>query len=393
MDIKLEVLALFEFTQAMRRDLHKHPELSFEEIRTAGIVAKELETLGYLVRTGVGRTGVIGTLEGTKPTPVVMLRFDMDALPIVEANDVDYASINEGVMHACGHDSHVAAGLTIARILAANRDILNGTVKFVFQPAEEVGGGAIAMINDGALEAPVPDFALSMHVWNERPLGWYAITEGPVMAGSDKLCFTIHGKGGHGAVPHLTADPIVTTAHIITALQTIISRNVSPLENAVVSVTHVEGGSASNIIPAKVDAEGTIRTFLPEIRQTVHKRLSEIIHGIAEAMNCSAELDIITGTKSVINDPAVARKVAQLVRIHLPEANVETDFRTMGSEDMSEFLNRVPGCFVLVGSANDEKKLNYTHHNPRFDIDESCLPEAITILTEAVFELLNNGVK
>ena len=392
MDIKSEALELFKYTQAIRRDLHKHPELSFKEVLTSKKIADELVSLGYDVKTGIGKTGVIGVLQGNRPSPVVLLRFDMDALPIVEENDVDYASENVGVMHACGHDSHIASGLTVAKIIASNRDALNGTVKFVFQPAEEIGAGAIAMINDGALEAPKPDYALSMHVWNERPLGWYGITEGPVMAGSDKLSFKIFGKGGHGAVPHLTADPIVTTAQIITALQTIISRNVSPLENAVVSVTHVEGGSASNIIPSIVEAEGTIRTFLPEIRERVVSRLKEIINGIAEAMNCSAEVSLSGGTKAVINDPAVARKISQLVKTNYPDATVETDFRTMGSEDMSEFLTRVPGCFVLVGSANAEKGLNYTHHNPRFDIDESCLPNTIAIMVKGVFALMDEGL-
>lgn len=392
MDIRSEAESLFNFTRGIRRDIHKHPEVGYNEYRTAKLIADELSALGYEVKTGVGKTGVVGVMNGRRKTPVMMLRFDMDALPIQETNTTDYASLNPGVMHACGHDSHVAVGLTVAKILAAHQLDLQGTVKLIFQPAEEGGAGALAMINDGALLDPTPDYALGMHVWNEKPLGWFGITEGPAMAGANMITFTVTGHGGHGASPHLTADPVIAAAQILTALQTIVSRNISPLESAVVSITQIEGGSAFNIIPSSVTANGTIRAFLPEVQAKVFARFEEIVHDIARAMSCSAETKIDQGTKSVINDTKVARKVYKIASQLWPNAQIENNFRTMGAEDMSEFLLRIPGCFVMVGSANEDRHLNSPHHSSSFDIDEICLPDAVVLLVNATLELMENGI-
>lgn len=392
MDIRAEAENLFGYTQSTRRDVHQHPEVGYNEHRTAKLISDELTVLGFEVKTGLGKTGVVGMINGKRKSPVIMLRFDMDALPIHETSTTDYVSKNPGIMHACGHDGHVAVGLTVAKILSVHKNDLNGSVKLIFQPAEEGGAGAIAMINDGALLDPSPDYALGVHVWNEKPLGWYGITEGPAMAGANMITFTVKGHGGHGAVPQLTADPMIAAAHIITALQTIVSRNISPLESAVVSITQIEGGSAFNIIPSSITAKGTIRTFLPEVQAKVVTRFEEIVHDIARSMSCTAETSIDVGTKPVINDKKVAKKVARVASDLWPNAVIENDYRTMGAEDMSEFLIRIPGCFFLVGSANAEKHLNSAHHNPKFDIDESCLPNAVALLVNATIELLDNGI-
>ena len=393
-----EAQALFPYTQALRRDFHRHPELGFNEIRTSSIVAEELQKLGLDVTTGIATTGVVGLLRGIKESPVLLLRFDMDALPILEENNVDYVSQNPGVMHACGHDSHTAVGLTIAKILANHKHNLEGTIKFVFQPAEEgpganadtIYGGAFAMVQDGVLTDPVPDFAMAMHVWNEQPVGWFGITHGPVMAGGDIVKIRISGKGGHGASPHLAIDPVLASAHVITALQSIVSRNVPPLESAVVSITHVEGGSAFNIIPPYVDMEGTIRTFLPEVHKRVASRFKEIVFGVAESMGCQAEISLNTITFPVINDPRVAALLEGLAAKMLTNVTIDTTFQTMGSEDMSFLMRNIPGCFILVGSANPEKGLDFGHHHPKFDIDETCLPNAIALLAQGSIDLLKN---
>src|SRR5512139_2243595 len=282
---------LFPYTQSLRRDFHIHPELGFREIRTSGIVARELESLGIEVTKGIGKTGVVGLLEGNQPGPTLLLRFDMDALPIAEETGAEYASRNKGVMHACGHDGHTAIGLTVAKMLQAHREELAGTIKFCFQPSEEGTygeevGGAEMMMRDGVLDSPRVDMSLSLHLWNEKPLGWLGIAGGPVMAGAEIFTIRITGKGGHGAIPQQTIDPVVAAAQIVSALQTIVSRNVAPLETAVVSVTTIQTGTAFNVIPQTAELTGTIRTFELSVRQKVHERFEQIARGVGEALGC-----------------------------------------------------------------------------------------------------------
>jgi len=285
-DFLSEAQALFEYTQSMRRDFHAHPELGFHEVRTAGIVAKELTALGLEVHTGVGGTGVVALIEGAKPGPVVLVRADMDALPIHEETGAPYASQNPGVMHACGHDGHTAVLLTVAKMLNAHRSQLSGTVKFMFQPAEEGMGGAEKMIEDGVLENPKVDVALALHVWNEKPVGWVGIASGPAMAGAEIFKIKVRGKGGHGAVPHLAVDPILAAAQVVSALQGIVARNIAPLQTAVVSVCTIHGGETFNVIPPAVEMTGTIRTFEPAVRTRVLERFEKTVHSIAEGMGC-----------------------------------------------------------------------------------------------------------
>jgi amidohydrolase len=389
-----EARALFPYTQSLRRDFHVHPELGFHEVRTGGIVAKELEALGLEVTKGIGKTGVVGLLEGAKPGPTILLRFDMDALPILEDTGADYASQNAGVMHACGHDGHTAMGLTVAKILQNHRDEVAGTIKFCFQPSEEgfngeeIGGNQM-MIRDGVLEGPNVEKTLSMHLWNDKPVGWVGVSKGPVMAGAELFSLILTGKGGHGAAPHLTIDPIVAGAQIISSLQTITSRNVAPLDAAVVSVTTFQSGTAMNIIPQTAELTGTIRTFDPDVRTKVLERFDQIVRGVAEAMGCQVEIHMDRGTPAVVNNAEVTSKVQEAARRILADSHLETSaYLTMGAEDMAFMQEKVPGCYFFIGSNNKEKHLDYGHHHPRFDFDEEALIRGTALMAAAAVDVL-----
>lgn len=365
-----------------RRDLHRHPELGFQEIRTAGIVARHLGALGMEIQTGVGHTGVVGVLDGRQPGPVVMVRFDMDALPIVEETTHDFRSETPGVMHACGHDGHVAIGLGVATLLARHRHELRGSVKFVFQPAEEGEGGAVAMIQDGVLTNPRPDAAFGLHIYNQLPLGWVTAGAGPVMAAAERFQCRVTGRGGHGAMPHQTVDAVVVASQIVTALQTVVSRNVNPAEMAVVSVGSIHAGSAFNIIAEQAELWGTIRTLDDATHQTVLRRVREIVEGTARAMGASAQLDIEELTVAVVNDAQAAARVRKAAARVVGAENVSDQQLWVASEDMSYFLRTVPGCFFFVGGSRAEKE--FPHHNPRFDFDEAVLAQGVAILCETV---------
>jgi amidohydrolase len=382
---------LFAYTQSLRRDFHRHPELGFKEVRTAGIVARTLNKLGLEVTTGVATTGVVATLEGSKPGPVVLLRFDMDALPIEEETGAEYASQTPGIMHACGHDGHTAIGLTVARILSAHHGEFPGTVKFVFQPAEEGLGGADLMVAEGVLDDPKPVVSIALHLWNERPLGWLGIVPGPLLAGAEFFKVIVRGKGGHGALPNLVVDPVLASAQIITAIQSIPARNISPLDSAVISVTCIHGGEAFNVIPSEVEIQGTIRTFEPEVRQEVLKRFHQVVSGVAESMGCRVEVEMKMLTPVVLNDPQVAARVGEVAADILPDSTIETNFRSMVSEDMAYLMQDIPGCFILVGSANSEKGLDAPHHHPRFDIDEAALPNAVGLMATVAVKSLSSS--
>jgi amidohydrolase len=385
--IQDEAKSLFAYTRDIRRDLHRNPELGFEEVRTSGIIIRELTSLGIEVQTGIGKTGVVGLIPGGGPGPVVLLRFDMDALPVTEENAVEYASQVKGKMHACGHDGHVAIGLTVANILSRHRDRLHGTIKLVFQPAEEGLGGAEAMIKDGLLENPVPEIAYALHLWNDRPVGWVGIAPGAVMAASDIFKIKIKGKGGHGAFPHQTIDPIVTAAQVVSGIQTLVSRNVSPLQSAVVSVTRIAGGETFNVIPPSVDLQGTIRTFDTGVRQTVINRFGRLVENICQSMDCEVDTSIDILTPALNNNPKITGQLHTLFHELFPGDTLDSSYRTMGSEDMAYVLQKIPGCYFFVGSANSGKGLDYGHHHPRFNFDEQVLPKAITLIAMAALNL------
>lgn len=382
-DFQRQASQLREEMIARRRELHQHPELGFEEGYTAGVVAESLQKLGLEVQTGVGKTGVVGLLEGDQAGPTVMLRADMDALPIQEENDVPYASQIVGKMHACGHDGHTTILLAVAKMLAQYRSQMRGRVKFVFQPAEELGLGAAAMIEDGVLENPVPDVCLGLHLWNEAAVGEVLVTGGAIMAGADSFHVEIRGQGGHAALPDRTHDPIIAMVNTISALQTIVSRNVPPLDTAVISVTQVQAGTAVNIIPEQAAFHGTIRTYHSQVRDLILNRMSTIIRQSAEMMGCQASVSYEQLSLPVINAEDLAADLLRFFQRTAPQLRYVDNYRVMGAEDFAFFLDRIPGVFFFVGSANAERKLHYPHHHPRFDFDEDALVIGASLLASA----------
>ncbi|MCA9893727.1 MAG: amidohydrolase [Anaerolineae bacterium] len=370
-----------------RREFHRHPELAFEEHWTSGRVADYLHDLGLEIQTGVGGTGVVAILEGGNDGPTVLVRSDMDALPVEEATGAEYKSQIAGTMHACGHDGHMSVVLGAAELLLARQHDLAGRVKFVFQPAEEIGQGAAAMVRDGVLSHPSPNYSIGLHLWNELPIGQVALDGGPVMAAVSDFEIIIEGKGGHAGIPHEAIDPVICAAHIVTAFQTIVSRTVSPQDAVVLSVTMIEGGSAKNVIPTQAKMSGTLRTFDVHVRDQVVERMQAIAQGIASGMKCHASLNIAHHTVPVINDADLAEKVHrawQQQDLSLEQAHV----MTMAGEDFSEFTQGIPGIFFFVGSANAKRGLNYPHHHAKFDIDEASLVTATALLASAVSAVL-----
>ena len=373
---------------ATRRDLHQHPELKYEETRTAGVVADRLRRLDLEPTTGVGRTGVVALLEGQAPGKCVLLRADMDALPLQEQNDVPYRSTSPGVMHACGHDGHTAIALTSAAILKRLPPPARGTIKLMFQPAEEGGNGAMAMIEDGVLEAPAVDAAFGLHLWNHLDVGKVAVVDGPFMASVDDLTITVRGQGGHGAMPHEARDPVVASAQIVTALQQVASRAVSPLASVVVTIGAIHGGEAFNIIPDVVQMRGTARSFDPEVWAALPGQLERLVTHTAKASGCEATVQIERLMRPTVNDPAMAALVRSVATEVVGSENVVED-RTMGGEDFAEVLARVPGCYFFVGSRNEAEGKTHPHHSPYFDIDERALPIGARMLTEVAHRYLS----
>ncbi len=383
-----EAEAMYDEIVAVRRDLHMHPELGFQEVRTARVVAEKLGALGYEVVTGVGKTGVVGLLQGGAPGErTVLLRFDMDALPIQEENDVPYRSQVPGVMHACGHDAHVAVGIGVATVLAKYRDQIPGTIKLMFQPAEEGLGGAVAMIKDGVLDGPKVDVALGLHVSSGHDVGTAVVRSGAMMAASDKLAITVRGKGGHGAHPDQTVDSVLVAAQIIVALQTIVARNVDPEETGVVTIGAIHAGEAGNVIADTAQMRGTIRSFNPAVRELLHKRIREVAIGVAGALGAVADVEVILGVDATVNAEKPTGVIYQSAAEILGAAKLNTTYRTPGGEDFSAVLARVPGNFFFLGARSDERT-SFPHHNPHFDIDESALPSGVAILCDAAVRCL-----
>ena len=374
-----------------RRDFHRHPELGFQEVRTAGVVAAHLQELGLEVSTGVGKTGVIAMVEPddlSDDSETVLLRFDMDALPLHEETGLPFASENAGVMHACGHDGHTAIGMGVAQLLTRHRNELQGRVKLVFQPAEEGLGGAMAMISDGALEEPQPAAAYGLHLWSRLPYNQVVVQSGPLWAAADMFTLTVHGKGGHGATPHDTVDATLVASQLVVALQTIVSRNANPSDTAVVTVGAFHSGNAGNVISEHAVLEGTIRSFEPEVRNLLLERIDEICTGICQAFGARYEFELQSCVPATINSEAGAGVMEGIANEVVGEQNVAQIAPMMVGEDMAEFLNRAPGCFVLVGAANPEEGFYSPHHSPTFDFEESVMPTGVSLLAEAAFSQL-----
>ena len=373
---------------AIRRDLHQYPELGFEELRTSRIVSDTLTRSGFEVRNGIAKTGVLGRLKGTRPGRRVLVRADMDALPIQEANDVPYCSQNNGVMHACGHDGHTAIGLVAAELLAAKRDDLAGEVIMMFQPAEEIAGGALPMIEAGMLEIFPADVALALHLWSPMPTGQVGVREGPVFAANDSIEIEFLGTGTHGAMPQLGVDTVLMAAKSIDALQSIISRECSPLESYVVSFGSVHGGTAFNIIPDTVKVQGTVRTYNQELREEMPRKFRRILDGVTGAMGGDYDLAYDHIYPVAVNAPTITETVRAAATEVVGQANVIRQEPSMGGEDMAYVLERVPGCYFFVGTGDPEAGSTFPHHNARFNIDEKALPIGLEVMLSAVERLL-----
>jgi amidohydrolase len=366
---------LFEETVALRRDLHANPELAFEETRTAGIVAARLRALGLDVHAGIGGTGVVGLLTGAHPGPTVMLRADMDALPMPEENDVAYASRNTGVTHACGHDAHVAMLLGAAAILRARTDDVHGRVAFVFQPAEEGGGGARAMLDDGLIARFAIERAYGLHIANILPSGVLGLRPGPLMAAVDSFDLVIEGMGGHGAMPHRSVDPVVIAADVVGALQRIVSREIDPVEPAVVTIGAINGGTTYNVIPPRVALKGTVRTFSDATRDTMEQRVRRIAEHACAAANATCTLQWHPSYPVTENDPAEAAFVTATLTAEFGAERVVEVPPIMGSEDFSYFAQVVPACFYFLGAGDAAHQ--FPNHHPAFDIDERAMETGI----------------
>lgn len=376
---------------ATRRDLHEHPELAFEEVRTSGIVAQRLQRLGLEVQTGVAQTGVIGYLRGGASKPgakTIAIRADMDALPIYELNEIEYRSQTDGKMHACGHDGHTSILLAVADILTKRKDELAGNVKFVFQPAEEKVGGAEPMVKEGAMNGV--DGVIGLHLISGYELGRVGVRAGAVFASADKVVLTVHGKGGHAAMPETTVDPIVIAAYILTALQPLISRETSPFSPAVITIGEIKAGTAFNIIPETAVMHGTMRAFSKEHRAKLLRRIREVAIGVASAMGGSCDVELGDGCPPCVNDVGMTELVYNAAVASVGEKDVDTSEEVMSSasDDMACFLEAVPGCYFVVGASDTAKGESYPHHHPRFNIDEDALPVAVEVLSRAAMDFL-----
>ena len=376
--------ALQEQLSAWRRQIHQNPELGFREERTASLAAAVLRSLGYRVRTGVGRTGVVG--ERGEGHPVIAIRADMDALPIQEENEVPYASCVPGVMHACGHDAHTSILMGVATLLAA--ETFPGTVRLLFQPAEEVSdaegfSGAPRMVQDGAMDGV--DAVLALHVYPGSPVGEVDVNAGPASAGVDTFWATISGQGVHGAYPHKGIDPIHITAHVILALHAIISRRVSPLDAGVISLGSVHAGRAANVIPEKVEISGTIRYLEPGVQQVLHTEIERAL-GVARALGGDYALKLEMGDPPMVNDPAVVEVIRQVATDLVGEGNLKVREQTMGAEDFGRFSSLAPGAMFGLGAKIEGEERR--GHSPTFDLDEGCLPVGAAVLAETALRLL-----
>jgi amidohydrolase len=390
--VRPQVAELAEDIIALRRTLHESPELGFQEVRTSALVAERLRALEIEVRTGIAQTGVLGILqgEGEGEGKTVLLRADMDGLPIQEANGTPYASKNHGIMHACGHDGHTAILLTVAKVLAQCRKHFAGCVKFAFQPAEELPpGGAKGMIEAGVLEGPKVDAVFGLHLWNGLPVGKIGVDEGPIMASVDRFDITIKGVGSHGAYPHTGVDPIVIGSHLVAALQTVVSREVPPLAPAVVTVGQFQGGTAFNVIPSQAELSGTVRTVDTRIREEMPERIERIVRGITSGMRAEYTFDYAFGYPVTVNDVSKARFARQVASAIVGDTNVVSAGMSMGAEDMSYFLEAVPGCYVRLGSGNSDKGHIHPHHSALFNFDEAALPIGVELLTQLSLSYLS----
>ena len=385
-NIKKEIQKISEHIYSYRRDFHQYPELSFQEYRTAETISKHLESFGIEHRKGVGKTGVVGEIVfGDGPT--IALRADMDALPIQEVGDLEFKSKNEGVMHACGHDGHMAILLGAANALSKNQKLKKGKVRFIFQPAEEGAGGARYMIKDGCLDQV--DEIYGLHLWNYQPVGEIGVKNGPIMAAADMFDIIIKGKGGHGATPQGTVDAIVVASNLITMLQTIVSRNTNPLDNTVVTIGEINGGQNFNVIADEVRLTGTTRAYTENNRNMIKKRMQDIIDGVSKSFGAEIVLKYKEGYPPTVNHEDPTKLVLEASSMVVGKG-AGYPYLSMGGEDFSYYLQKVPGCFFFVGSAPDKNNILSTpHHCSHFDIDERSLLIGASVYVNLIDNILS----
>jgi amidohydrolase len=390
--------SVFSDVVALRRRIHAHPELAFDEHETAALVTETLAPLGLSVRTGVAKTGIIAELKGGLPGPTIILRADMDALPILEATGLPYASAIPGIMHACGHDAHTASLLGTARILSQLRDRVAGTVRFLFQPSEErLPGGATVMIEEGALrptdeDAGAPRAAFGQHVQPDLPAGKIGVRSGMYMASADELYITVHGQGGHAAAPHtLRSDAVLAAAHVVAALQSVVSRNAPPATPSVLSIGRVIADGATNVIPETVRMEGTFRAMDETWRFRAHELIRRVVETTCEAFGASADLTIAVGYPELYNDPHSADTVRRCAAAYVGKENVVDLDLWFASEDFAWYLKEIPGCFYRIGTANEARGIVHGLHTSRFDIDESALKVAPGFMAYLAVEALTDA--
>jgi amidohydrolase len=374
----------------IRRDLHMHPELGFHEHRTAGIVADRLRTLGYEVHEGIGTTGVVGLMRGARPGRTIMLRADMDALPILEERDHAYRSQADGTMHACGHDGHVAILLGAAALIADRRDELAGTIVLLFQPAEEGLGGAKAMIDDGVIERFGIERAYGLHLNTLYPTGMLGFREGPMYASSDSIEIDVIGLGGHGAAPHYAVDPILTAANFVTSVQQVVSRMVDPLEPAVVTIGAIHGGTTHNVIPRICKMLGTVRAFNDDVRSAMPERIERVLRACCDASGATYDYEYIWRYPVTANDPSQTQYARALAVATVGQERVIDVAQLMGAEDFSFFAQRIPSCFYTLGCSGGPET-SHPHHSSLFDIDERALPNGVAMMTALALDAPRNA--
>jgi amidohydrolase len=391
LNIKEESFKIKEEIIKVRREIHANPELGFEEWETARLVADYLRSLGLEVEEGIAKTGVVGFLEGKNRDKVIAIRADMDALPIKEQNECEYKSQTEGKMHACGHDSHTAMVLGVAKLLTKFKDQLEGSVKFIFQPNEEqteMPGGADTMIEEGVLEDPKVEAILGIHVNPQLEVGTVGIKEGPIMAATDKFKITIKGEGGHGAAPHETIDAIIIAADIVQNLQSIVSRRISPVEPTVLTIGKLCGGESYNVIADEVEIEGTVRTVNPEVRDKVPLLMEQTIDGVTDIFGGDYTFDYQFGHSVLENDKKLTALITQVSKEIIGEDNtVILKNPLMAGEDFASYAKEIPGFFLHLGVSNPDRKV-YPWHHPKFNLDEEALPIGMAILAESAMEYL-----
>ena len=372
MNISPEVRSNLKELVALRRAIHQYPEPGFKEFRTSALIRSKLRSWGVDHKAMCG-TGVVGLIKGSKPGPTMLIRADMDALPLTELNKVPYCSRNKGVMHACGHDGHVAMALLAAKLLQKRRTSFRGNVKFMFQPAEEGPGGAGPMMDEGLLKGPKVDAAFAIHMWNDLPTGRMGVRSGPVFASADEFTIKVIGRGGHGAAPHQTVDPVAAAAQVVTACQNIVSRKVDPTKSAVVTFGQIHGGTRHNIIPDVVEMTGTVRAFEEPVRKLLQREIPKVAGGVASALGARMEFGYHRGYPPTVNEESMTDLVRDSVREAAGTAAAVEQDVSMGAEDMALVLQEVPGCYFFLGSMNARKGLIHPHHSAQFNFDEDAL--------------------